>query len=65
MCDEYPGSVPEVADEAGLEQVSSDVRVHGGQRVVQQVDVRALVHCARERDAGALAYTMRKIFDKE
>lgn len=36
--------VPEVARDAVLKQVFADVGVHRGQWIVQQVDVRILVH---------------------
>jgi hypothetical protein len=43
--------------EAPVEERGADVGVEGGQRVVQQVDVRLAVHRARDADALLLATT--------
>lgn len=39
MCDQHTRGVPQVAVDALVEELAAHVRVHGRERVVQQVDI--------------------------
>lgn len=54
MGDEDAGSGAEEAGNAVVEELSTHVRVHGRQRVVQQEDVSAAIHGARQVYARSL-----------
>src|SRR5207245_1211760 len=55
VCDEETQLAVEGGLEAGFEEVAADVHVNSRQRIIQQINVRIRIVCAREGDARLLA----------